>query len=80
MLTRPAAASPQGRQPPAGTPACSAAPARGCHPRPALPLARVAVPTAGVAAPWQGGCQRARAVAAYARAVATATTAQMAQE
>ncbi|RWV84191.1 hypothetical protein GW17_00054115 [Ensete ventricosum] len=53
----------KGRQSPAGTTASSAmlakeatyrVPARGCRPRPFLPLAGSVAPAAGVAAPWQG--------------------------
>ncbi|RZR90589.1 hypothetical protein BHM03_00018504 [Ensete ventricosum] len=69
---------PQGRQPPAGTPACSMAPAMGCRPRLALPPVGAAALTVGVAALWHGGCRQARAVVACAR-VATAV-AQMGQE
>ncbi|RWW38586.1 hypothetical protein BHE74_00056168 [Ensete ventricosum] len=63
LRARSTAASLKGRQPPAGTPACSAtpakgascmAPARGCRPRSTLSPAGVTAPVVGVAADGQG--------------------------
>ncbi|RWV79036.1 hypothetical protein GW17_00059897 [Ensete ventricosum] len=55
-----------------GWSAAASPPARGGHPRTALPPARAATLAARVATPWQGDCRPQRAAVACVGAAATA--------